>query len=97
MDVRKHRFHNQFLSHMSYEHRPLLGLFFFLHRIVNCTKKIIFQLLSSYAQLLVPGMEWEGPPKQGLYDPQNEHEACGVGFVVAIDGKRTHKVSTSLI
>ncbi|CAG9784837.1 unnamed protein product [Diatraea saccharalis] len=37
-------------------------------------------------------MEWEGPPKQGLYDPQNEHEACGVGFVVAIDGKRTHKI-----
>ncbi|KAF9810853.1 hypothetical protein SFRURICE_005279 [Spodoptera frugiperda] len=27
-------------------------------------------------------MEWEGPPKQGLYDPQNEHEACGVGFIV---------------
>ncbi|VVC88539.1 unnamed protein product [Leptidea sinapis] len=37
-------------------------------------------------------MEWEGPAKQGLYDPQNEHEACGVGFVVAIDGKRTHKI-----
>lgn len=37
-------------------------------------------------------MEWEAPPKQGLYDPQNEHEACGVGFVVAIDGKRSHKV-----
>ncbi|CAG9560728.1 unnamed protein product [Danaus chrysippus] len=37
-------------------------------------------------------MEWEAPPKQGLYDPQNEHEACGVGFVVAIDGKRSHKI-----
>ncbi|KPJ14893.1 Glutamate synthase [NADH], amyloplastic [Papilio machaon] len=37
-------------------------------------------------------MEWEGPGKQGLYDPQNEHEACGVGFVVAIDGKRSHKI-----
>lgn len=35
---------------------------------------------------------WEGPPAQGLYDPQNEHEACGVGFIVAIDGKRSHKV-----
>ena len=42
-------------------------------------------------------MEWEGPPKQGLYDPQNEHEACGVGFVVAIDGKRSHKVSSCLL
>lgn len=36
--------------------------------------------------------DWEGPPAQGLYDPQNEHEACGVGFIVAIDGKRSHKV-----
>lgn len=35
---------------------------------------------------------WEGPPAQGLYDPANEHEACGVGFIVAIDGKRSHKV-----
>lgn len=37
-------------------------------------------------------MPWEAPGKQGLYDPQNEHEACGVGFIVAIDGKRSHKV-----
>lgn len=36
--------------------------------------------------------DWEGPPAQGLYDPINEHEACGVGFIVAIDGKRSHKV-----
>lgn len=40
-------------------------------------------------------MDWEGPPAQGLYDPINEHEACGVGFIVAIDGKRSHKVTTS--
>lgn len=37
-------------------------------------------------------LNWEGPPAQGLYDPLNEHEACGVGFIVAIDGKRSHKV-----
>ncbi|XP_055847027.1 uncharacterized protein LOC129912694 [Episyrphus balteatus] len=37
-------------------------------------------------------MPWEGPKAQGLYDPQNEHEACGVGFIVAIDGKRSHKI-----
>lgn len=35
---------------------------------------------------------WTGPSAQGLYDPANEHEACGVGFIVAIDGKRSHKV-----
>lgn len=37
-------------------------------------------------------MNWGLPKAQGLYDPQNEHEACGVGFIVAIDGRRSHKV-----
>ncbi|XP_078001454.1 uncharacterized protein LOC144453955 [Glandiceps talaboti] len=32
------------------------------------------------------------PPKQGLYDPAYEKDACGVGFVVNIDGSRNHKV-----
>jgi glutamate synthase (ferredoxin) len=32
------------------------------------------------------------PPKQGLYDPQFEHDACGVGFVVNIKGKKSHKI-----
>src|SRR5215469_1350191 len=34
-----------------------------------------------------------GPPrKQGLYDPQFEHEACGVGFVVNIKGRKSHAI-----
>jgi glutamate synthase (ferredoxin) len=32
------------------------------------------------------------PRKQGLYDPQFEHDACGVGFVVNIKGKKSHKI-----
>src|SRR5947208_2787991 len=32
------------------------------------------------------------PPKQGLYDPQYEHEACGVGFVVNIKGRKSHAI-----
>ena len=32
------------------------------------------------------------PPKQGLYDPQFEHDACGVGFVVNIKGKKSHQI-----
>ncbi|MGD0745902.1 MAG: glutamate synthase central domain-containing protein, partial [Verrucomicrobiota bacterium] len=32
------------------------------------------------------------PPKQGLYDPRFEHEACGVGFVVNIKGKKSHAI-----
>lgn len=41
--------------------------------------------------------EWQAPGAQGLYDPQNEHEACGVGFIVAIDGKPSHKVCYLII
>ncbi len=32
------------------------------------------------------------PPAQGLYDPQFEHESCGVGFVVNIKGKKSHDI-----
>ncbi len=32
------------------------------------------------------------PPKQGLYDPQFEHEACGVGFVVNVKGQKSHSI-----
>jgi glutamate synthase domain-containing protein 2/glutamate synthase domain-containing protein 1/glutamate synthase domain-containing protein 3 len=32
------------------------------------------------------------PPAQGLYDPANEHDACGVGFVVNMHGRRTHAI-----
>ncbi|HVU34336.1 MAG TPA: glutamate synthase large subunit [Opitutaceae bacterium] len=32
------------------------------------------------------------PPKQGLYDPWFEHEACGVGFVVDMKGRKSHKI-----
>src|SRR6476646_391663 len=32
------------------------------------------------------------PPKQGLYDPAFEHDACGVGFVVDIRGQKSHDI-----
>ncbi|MFO1247053.1 MAG: glutamate synthase large subunit [Alphaproteobacteria bacterium] len=32
------------------------------------------------------------PPKQGLYDPANEHDACGVGFVANIKGAKSHEI-----
>src|SRR5262245_39763323 len=34
----------------------------------------------------------EAPPKQGLYDPLFEHDACGVGFLVNIKGKKSHQI-----
>ncbi|MBD3930175.1 glutamate synthase large subunit [Streptomyces chumphonensis] len=30
------------------------------------------------------------PAKQGLYDPRNEHDACGVGFVATLTGEASH-------
>ena len=32
------------------------------------------------------------PPKQGLYDPQFEHDSCGVGFVVNVKGRKSHEI-----
>ena len=32
------------------------------------------------------------PPKQGLYDPQYEHDACGFGFVVDVQGRKSNRI-----
>ena len=32
------------------------------------------------------------PEKQGLYDPRNEHDSCGVGFVADIKGRKSHAI-----
>jgi glutamate synthase (ferredoxin) len=32
------------------------------------------------------------PLKQGLYDPQFEHENCGMGFIVNLKGKKSHDI-----
>lgn len=32
------------------------------------------------------------PPKQGMYDPQFEKDACGMGFVAHIKGQRSHEI-----
>lgn len=47
-------------------------------------------------------MEFDQVPKKvGLYDPVNERDSCGVGFIVSIEGASSHKVlqdaSTMLI
>ena len=40
------------------------------------------------ATLMAHGM----PARQGLYDPRNEHDSCGIGFVANISGEKTHKI-----
>jgi glutamate synthase (NADPH) large chain len=45
-----------------------------------------------------PGVQHPAPgtehlaPAQGLYDPMHEHDACGVGFVVDIKGRKSHGI-----
>src|SRR5919206_2708263 len=34
----------------------------------------------------------EFPPRQGLYDPRYERDACGIGFVAHIGGTRSHGI-----
>ena len=37
------------------------------------------------------------PTPQGLYDPRNEHDACGVGFVAHIKGVQSHAIVTQAL
>jgi len=39
----------------------------------------------------------EFPKAQGLYDPRNEHDACGVGFVAHIKGEKSHAIITQAL
>ena len=34
------------------------------------------------------------PAAQGMYDPRNEHDACGLGFIANIKGRKSHAVIT---
>jgi len=36
--------------------------------------------------------DWSLPPRQGLYDPRFERDACGIGFVAHVEGRRSHRV-----
>ena len=32
------------------------------------------------------------PKKQGLYNPEFEHDNCGAGFICSLKGKRTNSI-----
>src|SRR4029079_14858360 len=36
-------------------------------------------------------------PRQGLYDPANEHDACGLGFIAHIKGQKRHAIVTQAL
>jgi Glutamine amidotransferases class-II len=37
-------------------------------------------------------MNTSHPVKQGLYDPQFEHDACGIGFIAQMKGAKSHQI-----
>jgi glutamate synthase (NADPH/NADH) large chain len=39
-----------------------------------------------------PGLSLGLPPAQGLYRPDLEHDACGIGLVASIKGERSHGI-----
>src|SRR5688572_3574891 len=39
----------------------------------------------------------EYPAPQGLYDPRNEHDSCGVGFIAHIKGEKSHAIVTQAL
>jgi glutamate synthase (ferredoxin) len=45
----------------------------------------------------VEGSRRQQPQRQGLYDPQFERDACGVGFVVDVAGRKSHGIVRSAI
>ncbi|MGF1578414.1 MAG: glutamate synthase large subunit [Gemmataceae bacterium] len=42
-------------------------------------------------------VEMNVPRKQGLYDPQFEHDSCGVGFLVHLKGQASHQIVDNAI
>src|SRR3954463_3488998 len=32
------------------------------------------------------------PERQGLYNPENEHDACGIGFIAKIKDQKSHDI-----
>ncbi|MCP2338205.1 glutamate synthase large subunit [Actinomadura rupiterrae] len=45
------------------------------------------------AAALTPGL----PQNQGLYDPANEHDACGVGMVADLHGRKSHDIVSNAL
>ena len=42
-------------------------------------------------------MQSNYPMQEGLYNPENEHDACGVGMLVNIHGNKSHELVDSAL
>jgi glutamate synthase domain-containing protein 2/glutamate synthase domain-containing protein 1/glutamate synthase domain-containing protein 3 len=43
------------------------------------------------------GSDFPRLARQGLYDPRNEHDACGLGFIAHIKGRKNHAIITQAL
>src|SRR4051812_6389581 len=48
--------------------------------------------VSAETEARVPFVASGIPAAQGLYHPRNEHDACGVGFIAHMKGKKSHQI-----
>ncbi len=42
-------------------------------------------------------LRYQPPMRQGLYDPANERDACGLGFIAHIKGQKSHAIVTQAL
>ncbi|HEX4343048.1 MAG TPA: hypothetical protein VH255_06640, partial [Verrucomicrobiae bacterium] len=61
------------------------------------TRSVTMTSENEHQNINGPAVQLGLPPKQGLYDPQFEHEACGVGFVVNMKGRKSHQLITDAL
>ena len=59
---------------------------------MNATTRATFDELRSDFAKANPGRDPLTPPAQALYDPANEHDSCGVGFVADMKNRKSHGI-----
>ncbi|MBN9016247.1 MAG: glutamate synthase large subunit [Rhizobiales bacterium] len=47
------------------------------------------------ARATATGARTLSPGRRGLYDPRNEHDACGVGFIANLKNEKSHRIVES--
>ena len=69
---------------------------FKVHRYIHIIGLLITMSMTISVALIVEPLLYSSmdglPVEQGLYDPRNEHDACGIGFVVNIKGEQSHDI-----
>jgi glutamate synthase (NADPH/NADH) len=66
--------------------------FVLLNLTLTTTTKKVTQAVTFMATMENNSWASAIPHKQGLYDPEFEKDACGVGFIVHVKGVRSHKI-----